>query len=194
MFIGLLFMALGLLGVLAGYKMFKIFLSLSGFIIGFNFTLQLFTDSSSILAILVATAVGLFIAIISYTVYKLGIFISLTVIGMEFSRAGLAPLGIQFNGMNELVYLIIGIIFGASALVFQIEKFILIITTTITGAAYFIMGLIPFVAADVVLKANPSLFKEIGPVMTTRPILLVVFVALLVIGLLIQFQSNFSKK
>lgn len=194
MVLSVVLMAIGLVGVFAGYKMFKLFLAVSGFILGFNFGSQLFADPTSVNAILVGTVIGLVIGSISYMVYKLGIFVSMSFLSMEVARVVAQSFNIPANQMNEVGYLVVGVALGALAMILKIEKYILIVITTISGACYFIIGLLPLVVKGTALPANLNLFGNLGKTMVETPVLLVVFAVLVLLGILFQYQVNIAKK
>ena len=191
--ISIIFMVIGLLGVLAGYKTFKIFLAVSAFIFGFNLGFQFFPQLAYLLRIVLAFLTGAILGLLSYFIYKIGIFLMLTALGMELARLGITALGINPGLITDLSVLIIGIVIGVVALIFKIEKFAIIIATTIGGAAYFIIGLMPFVHKDFVLSNFYSLFNNLSLILEKDIVLTIVFIVLVVIGLVVQFKTNFEK-
>jgi hypothetical protein len=188
--LALVVIVLGLLGVLAGYKIFKIYLAVSSFLIGFNFTWQFLSNQRVEFWMVLAGAmlVGFILALISFALYRLGIFILAVAIITETVRFMLTSLGVNLGDLTFWISLAIGVVVGVIALILRVDKFLIILATSVVGSAYAIMGINIYLQGKFELT-NANIFNYLMTVITGSPILLISFLALVAIGILVQIKK-----
>lgn len=191
--ISIILMVIGLIGLLAGYKIFKLFLALSAFIFAFNLAFNLLPEMDYTVRIVICIVTGAAAGVFSFFVYRIGIFLMWTALAMELARLGIESFKLDLGTYREIGIIVIGVIIGVSALVFQIEKFAIIIATTLGGSAYFIMGLMPFLNKDVVFDSFLNVFSNLSQILEQDKVLTVVFIVLVLIGVGVQLQTNLGK-
>ncbi len=126
--ISILLIPVGLLLLLYGYNLFRIFLALFGFLVGFSFGFGIgLATGEPVLIALLAGAVG---AILLYFLYWLGVFIIGGLVGVFLSLL-IAP------GSLELILVLF---FACGILALFIQKAIIIFITSFQGAPMVISG------------------------------------------------------
>lgn len=142
--------AVVLLGVLIcffGYRMFRFVLAIVGFIIGasfvagFGFTL---TDGKEIVVILIAAvAGGLIVGALFLFLYSAGVFLIGAIFGiLLFSGI----IGFVNSNTNPILYILPALVGGILALLLQ--KFMIILITSFTGAWVSVMAVLYFISSD----------------------------------------------
>ena len=166
-----------------GYRVFRVVLSILGFIVGASIGLSLVGPSTQTTQFVVALVGGLIGAIVINALYFLGIIIAGALLGALLVNLLLAALGVEPN----VILLVIGaIIGGAVALV--LNKFTIILSTAFSGAAAIIYGLTLFIpdlggfdplgALSRAERSEPSL------------ILLIAWIILGIAGVGIQYRAS----
>lgn len=139
-----------LLGVLIcffGYRMFRFVLAIVGFIIGasfvagFGFTL---TDGKEIVVILIAAvAGGLIVGALFLFLYSAGVFLIGAIFGiLLFSGI----IGFVNSNTSPILYILPALVGGILALLLQ--KFMIILITSFTGAWVSVMAVLYFISSD----------------------------------------------
>lgn len=142
--------AVVLLGVLIcffGYRMFRFVLAIVGFIIGasfvagFGFTL---TDGKEIVVILIAAvAGGLIVGALFLFLYSAGVFLIGAIFGiLLFSGI----IGFVNSNTSPILYILPALVGGILALLLQ--KFMIILITSFTGAWVSVMAVLYFISSD----------------------------------------------
>lgn len=142
--------AVVLLGVLIcffGYRMFRFVLAIVGFIIGasfvagFGFTL---TDGKEIVVILIAAvAGGLIVGALFLFLYSAGVFLIGAIFGiLLFSGI----IGFVNSNTSPILYVLPALVGGILALLLQ--KFMIILITSFTGAWVSVMAVLYFISSD----------------------------------------------
>lgn len=145
-----LLVAVVLLGVLIcffGYRMFRFVLAIVGFIIGasfvagFGFTL---TDGKEIVVILIAAvAGGLIVGALFLFLYSAGVFLIGAIFGiLLFSGI----IGFVNSNTSPILYILPALVGGILALLLQ--KFMIILITSFTGAWVSVMAVLYFISND----------------------------------------------
>lgn len=142
--------AVVLLGVLIcffGYRMVKFVLAVAGFILGasfvagFGFTL---TDGKEIVVILIAAvAGGLIVGALFLFLYSAGVFLIGAIFGiLLFSGI----IGFVNSNTSPILYILPALVGGILALLLQ--KFMIILITSFTGAWVSVMAVLYFISSD----------------------------------------------
>ena len=138
---------LGLLICFFGYRMFRFVLAIGGFIIGasfvagFGFTL---TDGKEIVVILIAAvAGGLIVGALFLFLYSSGVFLVGAIFGiLLFSGI----IGFVNSNTSLILYILPAFVGGILALLLQ--KFMIILITSFTGAWVSVMAVLYFISSD----------------------------------------------
>jgi hypothetical protein len=175
----------GLVDCFFGYRIFRLVLSIIGFIIGAAIGLALTAESAQLTQILVAVVGGLIGAVLMNALYFLGVVIAGALLGALAANLLLAALGVEPNA----IFLVIGaIIGGVVALV--LNKLTIILSTAFSGAAGIIYGLsllIPSLGGFDPLGALSRITAERGE---PSLILLVAWIILGVAGVGVQYRAS----
>lgn len=174
---------LGLLICFFGYRIFRFVLAVAGFIIGasfvagFGFTL---TDGKDILVILIAgIAGGLIAGALLLFLYSVGVFLVGAVFGILLFSAILEVLDVN---TSPILYIVPALAGGILALLLQ--RFMIILITSFTGAWAAVMATLYFVSSDF-NPLSPEFINSIGENQTYR--IVFSWLALGVIGFLSQY-------
>jgi hypothetical protein len=132
--------AFGLVSCFFGYRIFRVVLSIMGFILGASIGMALAAEGTQTTQLLVALVGGVIGAVVMNALYFLGIVIAGAFLGALLVNLLLAALGVEPN----IVFLVIGaIVGGAVALV--LNKMTIMLSTAFSGAAAVIYGLSLFI-------------------------------------------------
>lgn len=146
--VGLIAMGVGGLLCFSGYVAARVVLALYGAFIGFVLGAGIVASASGDgffqtgLAWLVGLVFALVFLLLSYTFYELSLVIALGAAGFILSSALLTVLGIDWNWFAGLVAGIVGVVAALAAFVYDLPKALLVIVTTLTGAAIFTNGIL----------------------------------------------------
>ncbi len=181
----LFFIGFGLVDCFFGYRIFRLVLSIIGFIIGASIGLALTAESAQLTQILVALVGGLIGAVLMNALYFLGVVIAGALLGALAVNLLLAALGVEPNA----VFLVIGaVIGGVVALV--LNKLTIILSTAFSGAAGIIYGLsllIPSLGGFDPMGALSRINAERGE---PSLILVVAWIILGVAGVGVQYRAS----
>ena len=138
---------LSLLICFFGYRMFRFVLAIAGFLIGalfvagFGFTL---TDGKEIVVILIAAvAGGLIVGALFLFLYSAGVFLVGAIFGiLLFSGI----IGFVNSNTSPILYVLPALVGGILALLLQ--KFMIILITSFTGAWVSVMAVLYFISSD----------------------------------------------
>jgi len=145
--VGILALGLAALVLIFGFKLFKIFLPIIGFVVGIavgagGVTLVLGHGLfATLLSWVIAIIVGIVFALLAYFIYAA--FIVLLGASLGAGLFAWVTLAIGFNpGFFVTLMGIIGaIIFGIITIVLRLEKYIIIVWTSFAGASMAVFGL-----------------------------------------------------
>lgn len=146
--VGLIALGVGGLLCFGGYMAARVVLALYGAFIGFVLGAGIVASASGDgffqtgLAWLVGLVFALVFLLLSYTFYELSLVIALGAAGFILSSALLTVLGIDWNWFAGLVAGIVGVVAALAAFVYDLPKALLVIVTTLTGAAIFTNGIL----------------------------------------------------
>jgi len=184
-----LMIVFGLLGVFKGYKVFRLYLTISAFILGFYIGFKIFSGLEAQLHIVLSVILGIVLGLISYGVYKLGIFLIFFGITAEVSKGLIIYLGLDLGTYKDLVIIVFSLIVGLLLLIFKVEKMILVFATASVGAAYTIFGVLSLKNAALSM-ADANVFEDLSKIFWAEPLFLIGFIALTAIGIFFQFKTD----
>ena len=178
----------GLLGVFKGYKVFRLYLTISAFILGFYIGFNIFSGVEAQLHIILSVILGIVLGLISYGVYKLGIFLIFFGITAEISKGLIIYIGLDLGIYKDLV-IIFSLIIGLLLLIFKVEKMILVFATASVGSAYTIFGFLSLKNATLSM-AKANVFGDLSKIFLAEPLFLIAFLALTAIGIFVQVKTD----
>jgi hypothetical protein len=188
---GLIAMVFGMLLAFAGYRLFLFLLPLWGFFFGLYLGAQsmqaLFGEGffATITSWVVGFVVGAIFAVLSYLFYIVAVAILAGSLGYGAAVAILLAIGMD---MGFLLWLI-GIVAGAAlifvTLKFNLQKWVIIIATSVAGAAVVFGGFFMMFNPWSKLLENP--LKEF---FAASPFLLILAIVLAIAGFVVQYRQN----
>jgi len=188
--IGILF---GLTALFAGYRLFLVLLPIWGFFAGFAIGAQalqaLFGTGflSELTSWIVGLAVGILFAVLSYLFYLVGVAILAGSIGYALGAGIIFAINPDWNLLAFLVGIVAAIVVAALVILLNIQKWVIILLTSIGGAGAIIAALLIMFGivslADVGQNAIISYWRE-------NWLWYLVGIALAVVGFFAQAQST----
>lgn len=192
MFCGALIgLVIGLALILAGYRLFLMLLPFWGFVFGFIFGAQIVTAlfGEAFLATVLSWVVGLVVAVLFAVLSYLFYFIAVALFsfsgGYALGVGFMALIGSSFGLINFIVGLVVGVVVAFVVLRFNLQKWAIIIITSLAGAAVlvaiplFALGVVPTVGID-----------EVGAAIRGSFLWMLLFVVAAVAGVVTQFRST----
>lgn len=147
-FLGALWVVIGLVTLLMGYRMFRLLLPMLGFIAGFFIGAQVVALAlnegflASILGILVGLGAGLLGAYIAYAWWWLGVILAFAATGYAVGYGLLPLIGVDLDLVNVLIGIIFGVAVALIAAAFRLPRVLVIFWTSVWGAAAVVVGVL----------------------------------------------------
>ena len=190
---GLIGTLFGLFLAFAGYRFFLFLLPIWGFFFGLVFgahTMQsLFGMGflASVTSWVVGFVVGAIFAVLSYLFYMFAVVMIAGFLGYAVGAGVMLAIFPEANFMSWLVGLIVAVVLAFVTLRFNLQKYVIIIATSVLGAgAVFATFLFMFFPAAQLLK-NP-----VRLALMASPLLTILFVVLAICGIVFQIRANRS--
>ena len=186
--IGILF---GLVLAFAGYRFFLILLPIWGFFFGLAFGAQtvqaLFGQAflATVTSWVVGFIVGLAFAVLSYLFYFIAVALIAGALGYAVTVGLVTALGVPMGWLLWIIGVVVGIVVAIVVLRFNLQKWAIIIATSVLGAGV--------IVGTMVLLFNPAAQALQNPVrvaLATSPLLVIVFLAVAVLGVIAQVRVN----
>lgn len=188
--IGILF---GLALTFAGYRLFMVLLPIWGFVFGFTLgaqTLQaLFGQAFPFLGTVTGWMVGLIVGsifgLLSYFFYVVAVAIVAGSLGYSVAVALLLAIGLRMGVIVWLIGMFAAVVLAIVTLRFNLAKPVIIIATSVLGAASAI--------GSVVLMFNPLATvaeNPVGTVLNASPLAVILFLILAGLGIAAQMKEN----
>ncbi len=177
--IALITVLVGLGICFAGYRLFRVFLTFFGFILGFTATFVIATgrsaiDWNNVPVLVVAVIVGIVVALFAWLLYRFGVAIAGFILGASVAYVLIQALGI--TGIAETLVLLVCVVLGA-ALAFAVTDLIVMLSTALSGANLVISGI-----------------TVLLPTLITGPLVLIATLILAVLGFVTQWQMGGRRK
>jgi len=186
--IGILF---GLVLAFAGYRFFLILLPIWGFFFGLAFGAQtvqaLFGQAflATVTSWVVGFIVALVFAVLSYLFYFIAVALIAGALGYAVTVGLVTALGVPMGWLLWIIGVAVGIVVAIVVLRFNLQKWAIIIATSVLGAGV--------IVGTMVLLFNPAAQALENPVrvaLATSPLLVIVFLAVAVLGVIAQVRVN----
>lgn len=146
--VSVLFLIVGGLTALVGYKVFRVLLPIlglfAGFAVGFTGMQAVFGtgEVSFVLSIITALFVGLILALLSFAYFRIAIIVMGAIVGAGVMTTLANAIGLQEDGFLTFLLASAGaIIAGIFVAAYHLEKDIVIIVSAMTGVALIFVGL-----------------------------------------------------
>jgi len=176
------------LGSLESISHPEIVLGLTGFILGGVLAASIGYEASQkeVVALLSALVGGVIGAALTVALYFVGVFLIGAFLGGVVGVALFATVG---NNPEPVVLLILGVVGGVVALIFQ--KLMIIVSTAFVGAWNVVFGIAYFVTGTIDPTNVEGLFRTRG---TQLYIILLCWIALGIVGAIVQYQLTPAKR
>lgn len=192
--IGLIGLVIGLILCFAGYRFFRVIIALWGLVTGFLLGSQLtnaYGGAESLngaLPWLVGIVLGIILALLAYTLYKIAVAILGAGVGYSIGAAIVVSLGYG-NQQNAVLIggLILAVIFALVILYFHLVKLLLIVNTALGGAGSILTGALLLLGVVQVQDLNTGL---IGSFIQRSLAWSLAWLVLAVIGILVQATTT----
>jgi hypothetical protein len=190
--IGILAILIGLVACLAGYVVFRLVLPILGFFVGLGLGAQLAASLfnqpylGSPLSWVIAIAVGLLIATIAFIWWYVSV--ALTIASLGYAIGFGVAHGLGWDPTAELVAgVALAVIFALVALVLRVPIAIVIVVTAFWGSSALIGGVL--ILFD---RIEPNQLRNgtVDVVIAGSPVLLLVWLAVGVVGVLVQWLTT----
>lgn len=190
---GIIALLFGSVLLFAGYLFFLFLLPIWGFVFGFGLgagTVQaLFGDAllSTATSWVVGFGLALVFAVLSYLLYFAAVGLIGASLGYWIGVGLMQAIGFDYGFLVWLVGIVLGIIVGAAVLVLNIQKWVVIIATSLLGAGA-IIGTFLFLfsgAPGTQVMANP-----VRVALQSSPFWMVNYIILAVFGFVAQYQTT----
>jgi hypothetical protein len=190
--IGILAVLIGLVACLAGYVVFRLVLPILGFLVGLGLGAQLAATLfdqpylGSPLSWVVAIVVGVVVATIAFVWWYVSV--ALTIAGLGYAIGFGAAQGL---GMDSTTTVIVGVavavVFALIALLLRVPIGVVIVVTAFWGSSALIGGVLVLVN-----RIEPSQLRNgtVDVVIEGSPLLLAVWIALGLVGVLVQWLTT----
>jgi len=179
----------------AGYRLFLFLLPIWGFVFGFGLgaqAIQAITNGSflgDVTSWVVGLVVAVIFAVLSYLFYFIAIALFSFSAGYAAGVGFMALIGSQFGLINFLVGLALGVVVAFVVLRFNVQKWVIIIATSIIGA---------LAMAGVVLFGMPAMstavvdLDVVAQALRAYPFMFVLALVAAVGGIVVQYRSTRS--
>ena len=178
-----------------GYRIFLVLLPIWGFFAGLWFgvyaTTVLFGGGFLVTTtgLVIGFILGLILAVLSYLFYMVGVAIVAGAIGYALGAGLMAAFGVDSNFLIILVGLIGGVLALALTLMWNLQKYVIIVLTAVAGANALVLGAL-LLFNQVSLDAVQSAGSAIQPVIQQSWLWGLVWLAVAIVGVVHQIRSN----
>jgi hypothetical protein len=181
---GSIIIAFGIMNCFMGYRVFRLVLSIWGFILGGALAMQLAAEAPPLIVLIAGVFGSVLGALLIHLVFRVGIFLAGAVFGYLATAAALSTLGISDS---PLAYALFGGAFlGVMALLLN-ELFVIILTAVCGAAAIVTGGLLIFNAEPVLAVYNTRQWDAVLDI--ASPAVLGIWLALAALGFLMQSRA-----
>ena len=188
---GLIAMLFGLALCFLGYKFFLFLLPIWGFFFGLWLGAQtiqaLFGTGafSTVTSWVVGFIVGAVFAVLSYLFYMVAVAIIAGSLGYFAAVGILLALGLQMGFLVWLIGIVAAIALAAVTLMFNLQKWVIIIATSLMGAGIIFGGIYVMFNPWTDLLQNP-----IRAVLSYSPFLMICAIVVAIVGIVVQYRNN----
>jgi hypothetical protein len=181
----------GLVLAFGGYRLFLVLLPIWGFFFGLIFGAQamqaLFGTGffAEVTSWVVGFVVGAVFAVLSYLFYILAVAVLAGSLGYTIAVGLMMAVGFSMGPLLWIIGVVAGIALAVVTLMFNLQKWVIIIATSLLGAGV--------VFGTFILMFNPQADVVANPVklaLSQSPLLMILFAALAIFGIVVQVRQN----
>jgi hypothetical protein len=181
----------GLVLAFGGYRLFLVLLPIWGFFFGLIFGAQamqaLFGTGffAEVTSWVVGFVVGAVFAVLSYLFYILAVAVLAGSLGYTIAVGLMMAIGFSMGPLLWIIGVVAGIALAVVTVVFNLQKWVIIIATSLLGAGV--------VFGTFILMFNPQAEVVANPVklaLSQSPLLFILFAALAIFGIVVQVRQN----
>lgn len=177
---GLISILFGLLSCFFGWRVFRLVLTIAGFLGGFALGASLAPVDQQTLQLVYGLVAGIVGAVLAYVLFAIGVFVAGAGLGIVVGGA----IGTLLGATNEVTLIIVVVCLVAGGLIaLVLQKLMIIISTAFSGAGAIIAGAGLIFPAVAVLN-NPQ------PESSAGVIAFVIWLVLGILGFSFQFRSS----
>ncbi len=187
--------ALGAALCFVGYRIFLVLLPIFAFFAGFWLGAEAIAlvFGTSFLATttswIVGFVVGFIAAILSYLLFVVGIAIVAAAIGAALGSGFMAALGFESGLLAALVTLASAVVLALLTLRFDLQKYVIIALTAISGANGLVISVL-LVLGQVTVESLRESGNSIRPILQDSWFWLIAWLAVAVVGIVVQVRYN----
>ncbi len=188
--IGILF---GLMLTFAGYRLFLFLLPIWGFFFGLTLGAQtmqaLFGQAflATITSWVVGFVVGAVFAVLSYLFYFLAVAIIAGSLGYSVAVGILLAIGLPMGFLVWLIGIVVAVLLAIVTIRFNLQKYVIIIATSVLGAATIVGAIALMFNPAATVMANP-----VRAILNASPFTAILFLVVAVLGVIVQIKQNQS--
>jgi hypothetical protein len=183
----------GLTLAFGGYRLFMFLLPIWGFFFGFGIgaqTLQVLFGVGFLATVsswVVGFIVGAIFAVLSYLFYFIAVGLLAGSLGYGLAVGLLTAIGLDFGFLVWLIGLVAGVVLAALVLFFNIQKYVIIITTAMAGTGIIIFTLLALFGGFTV---EELLVGPVKAAISNSFLWLVFFIGFAAIGIAVQLLAS----
>lgn len=193
-FVALISIAIGLVAVFFGYRLFRAVLPIFGFVVGAIVGAQavglIFGDGflSTLLSIITAVVVGVVFGLLAYAFWALGVII--VVFGMGFAIGSALLPALNIDNLELVSWLIgaaVGLGFALAAFVLRLPRAIVVAVTALWGAGSTLAGVLIILGQ---IEPEDIGYGGVDAVVSNSFIWLLAYLALAIVGAVFQAMTT----
>ena len=190
---GVIAMFFGFVLAFAGYRFFLILLPIWGFFFGFGLgaqTIQAIFGTgflSEATSWVVGFVVAVIFAVLSYLFYIVAVAIIAGSLGYLVGVGVMEAIGFNFGFLVWLVGIILAVVVAFVVLRFNIQKWVIILATSVAGAAV-IIGAFLFIFGG--LPSAQIVQNPVRAVLQTSLLWAIIFIVVAVLGFIAQYRTS----
>ncbi len=181
----------GLVLCFGGYRFFLILLPIWGFFFGLVFGAQsmqmLFGTGffAEVTSWVVGFVVGAIFAVLSYFFYMVAVALIAGALGYTIGAGLLLAIGLDPGFLVWVVGVVAGIALAAVTIIFNLQKWVIIIATSLLGAGVIFGAFVILFAPHATLLENP-----IRVALDQSPLLMITAIVVAIFGIVVQVRAN----
>jgi hypothetical protein len=183
----------GLVLCFGGYRFFLILLPIWGFFFGLVFGAQsmqmLFGAGffAEVTSWVVGFVVGAIFAVLSYFFYFIAVALLAGALGYTAATGLLLAIGLDMGVLVWIIGVVAGIALAAVTVIFNLQKWVIIIATSLLGAGVIFGAFVILFAPQATLLENP-----IRVALDQSPLLMITAIVVAILGIIVQARANRS--
>lgn len=156
-------LALGLAMTFFGFRLFRAFLAISGFVAGASLGLSIGQTTAPATAWILALALGLVGALLLWALFRIGAMLAGAALGVAAGQAAAVAVPGAANGQWQWLFVLTGLVIGA-VLGWRLQRPLIIVATALSGAWGSMAGIAMLLGRATPDQAVPT---ALGPALFT---------------------------